>query len=296
MKIARMAIFGVAVLAAGGAAIMASNLAKKPEVTKVVEKAEPKVELAQVLVAKGDISLGTRLNAEMVRWQKWPQEGIADGYIIKSDDITIDETVAGSIVRSAFFQGEPIRSGKLIKSDSGYMSAMLPSGQRAVSVSISTVTGAGGFILPNDRVDVIMTRRGKAGNSKGYITETILQNVRVLAIDQTIEEKDGESVVVGSTATLQLDPRQTEILTVAQQMADRLVLVLRSLEDTKDQSTENADYLVTGERENIGIVRVIRFGRVKTTKTGNGKKINETNSGTTNVETDSPAKNAEAGN
>jgi len=267
MKIARMAIFGVAVLAAGGAALLASNLASQPEPAVAIAVAEPQVKLSQVLVAKKDIVLGTRLNADMVRWQKWPKEGVADGYLVKSDDIDVEEIVAGSIVRSAFFEGEPIRAGKLIKSDSGYMSAMLPSGQRAVAVSISTDTGAGGFILPNDRVDVIMTRREKAGDGKEYITETILQNVRVLAIDQTIEEKDGEAVVVGSTATLQLDPRQTEILTVAQQMADRLVLVLRSLEDTKDQVTKNADYLVTGDRS--GRIRMIRFGRVSNEKAGN---------------------------
>jgi len=202
----------------------------------------------------------------MVRWQKWPKEGISGGYIIKDGDKTIEELVAGTIVRSAFFEGEPIRDGKLIKSDSGYMSAMLPAGQRAIATAISTDTSAGGFILPNDRVDVIMTRREQTDTGEQFVTETILQNIRVLAIDQTIEEKDGEAVVVGSTATLQLDPRQTEILTVAQQMADRLTLALRSLEDTKDQITKNADHLITGNRE--GKVRMIRFGRVKDTKIG----------------------------
>jgi pilus assembly protein CpaB len=147
------------------------------------------------------------------------------------------------------------------------MSAMLPAGQRAIATSISTDTSAGGFILPNDRVDVIMTRREKTDTGETFVTETILQNIRVLAIDQSVEEKDGEAVVVGTTATLQLDPKQTEILTVAQQMADRLTLSLRSLEDTVNQVTKDADHLINGDRN--GKVRMIRFGRVKDTKTGN---------------------------
>ncbi len=266
MKIARMAILGVAVLAAGGAAIMAGNLAKEPETIEVVKEVGPTVEFSEILVVDRDVPLGTKLDASMVRWQKWPEEGLSSSYLVKTDSSDIDELVGGSIVRSAFFEGEPIRNSKLIKSDSGYMSALLPAGQRAIATTISTDTSAGGFILPNDHVDVIMTRREQTDTGEQFVTETILQNIRVLAIDQTIEEKDGEAVVVGSTATLQLDPRQTEILTVAQQMADRLTLALRSLEDTKNQVTKNAEHLITGNRE--GKIRMIRFGRVKDTKTG----------------------------
>jgi pilus assembly protein CpaB len=267
MKIARMAILGIAVIAAGGAALMASNLARSPEQAGTVRKDTPTIKLSEVLVAEKDIALGTKMDASMVRWQKWPKNVVSGAFIVKSGGKSKDEAVRGSIVRSAFFEGEPIRDGKLIKSDSGYMSAMLPAGQRAIATSISTDTSAGGFILPNDRVDVIMTRREKTDTGENYVTETILQNVRVLAIDQTIEEKDGEAVVVGSTATLQLNPQQTEILTVAQQMADRLTLSLRSLEDTVNQVTKDADHLINGDRN--GKVRMIRFGRVKDTKTGN---------------------------
>ncbi len=265
MKIARIAILGVAVIAAGGAAWMASTLSKPQEVLKVATKAAPQIKLSEVLVAKEGIALGTKLDPAKVRWQKWPSEGLDEGYIVKDKDSKIEDLVKDSIVRSAFFAGEPIRDGKLIKADSGFMSAMLPSGQRAVATSISTDTGAGGFILPNDHVDVIMTRRESTDTGEQYITEAILQNIRILAIDQTIEEKDGEAVVVGSTATLQLDPRQVEILAVAQQMSDRLTLSLRSLDDIKDQITTNADHLLTGSRE--GKIRMIRFGRVKDTKT-----------------------------
>ncbi len=107
-----------------------------------------------------------------------------------------------------------------------------------------------------------MTRRDDSNGDGEFITETILENVKVLAIDQTIEEKNGEPVVVGETATLQLSPDQAKILTVAQQMADRLALALRSLEDSGNEAESSADYLLSGSRGN-GRIRVIKYGNSK---------------------------------
>lgn len=260
MKIAQLAVLGIAVVAAGGAFVVANNLLNtEPQVVTIKEEA-PKVQLEEVLVAARDISLGTSLKPDMVQWVKWPKDGLSEGFIIKSnnpDGLNLEDDPA--IVRSQFFNGEPIRENKLVRADNGYMSAILPTGQQAVATSISTATSAGGFILPNDRVDVIMTRQADANQGGGILTETILENVRVLAIDQTIEEQDGEAVVVGSTATLQLDPKQVKILTVAQQLADRLTLALRSLEDSGDEQTTGAEYLVTGGKGN-GRISVIKFG------------------------------------
>jgi pilus assembly protein CpaB len=116
------------------------------------------------------------------------------------------------------------------------MAAILPTGMRAVSTDISPETGAGGFILPNDHVDVILTRRDKDaeaanGGTEVHTSETILSNVRVLAIDQTVEEKNGQRVVVGKTATLELSPRQSEHLALAHQLGT-MSLALRSLVDS----------------------------------------------------------------
>ena len=260
MKIAQIAVLGVAVVAAGGAFIVANNLANtEPEIVTVTEKA-PQIQLEEVLVASTNISLGTSLKPEMVEWVKWPKEGLSEGFILRSDapdGLNIEEDPA--IARSQFFIGEPIRESKIVRAGQGYMSAILPTGQQAIATSISTATSAGGFILPNDRVDVIMTRQGTQNEGGNFITETILENVRVLAIDQTIEEKEGKAVVVGSTATLQLAPDQTKILTVAQQMADRLTLALRSLEDSGDETTKSADHLLSGSRGN-GRIRIIKYG------------------------------------
>jgi pilus assembly protein CpaB len=258
MKFARISVMGGAMLAAIGAGYLALNLSSREPVREVVNVALP-VEMDSVLVAARDLPLGTSLVDGTTRWQEWPREALAGGYITRASQPDAQDTVAGAIARMTFVEGEPIRDVKLVRSDHGYMSAILPSGQRAIATTISTETSAGGFILPNDRVDVIMTRRHADGEENQFLTETILENVRVLAIDQTIEDKDGEAVVVGETATLQLTPRQAEVLTVAQQMADRLALTLRSVEDSKSDETSAAYHLVGGERGS-GRVRLIRYG------------------------------------
>ena len=162
------------------------------------------------------------------------------------------------------YAGEPLRRSKLVGEGRSFMSSILPSGKRAVATQISADTSAGGFILPNDTVDVIMTRRSDTGTGgeTGFITETILKNIRVLAIDQKIQEdEEGRLVIVGNTATLELTPQQAEIITVAQQMADRLTLALRSVADAQEGVGESADYLLSGNGRN-GTVRFIKSGEV----------------------------------
>ncbi len=275
MKVAQLAALGVAVIAGGGAYVVANNLSAQPEQVQQVQQDQgPRIELDEVLVAASNISLGTSLKEGMLEWKAWPKEGIAEGYITKSsfpDGLGLDQDPA--IARGSFFAGEPIRETKLVRSDKGYMSAILPAGQQAIATSISTATSAGGFILPNDRVDVIMTRR-VGQNDDVFTTETILENVRVLAIDQTIEEKeDGEPVVVGETATLQLSPDQAKILTVAQQMADRLSLALRSLEDSGNEVTTGANHLLNGSGDN-GRIKIIKYGSTQEVITGSAQTNN----------------------
>ena len=144
------------------------------------------------------------------------------------------------------------------------MAAILPKGMRAVSFKISADTGAGGFILPNDRVDIILTRKLKAatGNEEAHVSETVLTNVRVLAIDQTFRENEqGDQVVVGKTATVELRPEQTEMLEVADSMG-ALSLSLRSIAETNgemgDAGPKSADNFSSG-RGGAGVA-VIRYG------------------------------------
>jgi pilus assembly protein CpaB len=262
MKIARVAILGIALGAGVLAAVMALRLSTRPAPPEQMAAVE-QIQTVDVLVAKKDIPIGTKLVGDSVGWEAWPEKGVGGKFLTRSANPDAAEKVAGAFARSTFFQGEPISEAKLIRTDQGFMSAILPEGKRAVATRIAADTSAGGFILPNDRVDVIMTRQaanGQGGNE--YITETILNNVRVLAIDQAIEEKDGEKVVVGQTATLELSPQQAQILTVAQQMSDRLTLALRSIADAKDKpGTADADalHLIGGDKRN-GSVTVVKNG------------------------------------
>ncbi len=262
MKSIRFLILGIAILAAVGAAFLAINLTAPEPVQQVAAAPTPQFETVAVLVVSQDVPTGSSLMADTLKWQDWPKQGVSDGFITKDSTPKAIEEMVGAIARSAFYTGEPVREAKLVRSDRGYMSAILPKGRRAIATAISADTSAGGFILPNDRVDVIMTRRGAKKDGKtSFVTETILTNIRVLAIDQTIEDKEGKKVVVGETATLELGPQQAEILTVAQQMADRLTLALRSLEDADDTENQGAQHLLSGQdRKTRGNIRIIKFG------------------------------------
>lgn len=270
MKAARVIVMAGALLAAGGAGFIALSLANREPETQIVEVDAPEVPVAHVLVAAGDISIGSTLRDDAMRWQEWPEDAVSPGFITRNEQPEALESYQGSIARALFYEGEPIRDSKLVRSERGYMSAILPSGKRAIATQISTETSAGGFILPNDRVDIIMTRRADDDDGETFQTDTILENIRVLAIDQAIEEQDGEAVVVGETATLELTPRQAEIMTVAQQMADRLTLSLRSLEDSKSDETKSAEHLLGGER-GAGMVRIIKYGNAKDVSVGQGQ-------------------------
>jgi pilus assembly protein CpaB len=169
------------------------------------------------------------------------------------------EELKGSVARAPFVAGEPMREQKLVKAgNAGFMSAILPSGMRAISTEISPETGVGGFILPNDRVDVLLTRRDadaqRQRTGDGFVSETVLKGVRVLAIDQQVEEKGGQKVVVGKTATLELTPRQTQKLAVSRQRGT-LSLALLSLADSRPNAEPDEEDQL---RPNQGLVTVYR--------------------------------------
>jgi len=245
MKAARVVVLTVAIAAGGVAALLAGRSGNPPEI-----KAEaPKFNTVDILVAKSDILRGQALSPADASWEAWPATTASGNFIRKIDRPKALEDLAGMIVRAPFVAGEPIREAKLVDAKgSGFMAAILPSGMRAISTQISPETGAGGFILPNDRVDVILSPRGNREN--GGASETILRNVRVLAIDQTVEEKNGQKVVVGKTATLELAPAQAETLALSQQVGV-LSLALRSIADTSNDSKADE----TDSRRNINVVR-----------------------------------------
>jgi pilus assembly protein CpaB len=253
MNTARIVVLTIAIGAGGIAAYLASGSDNKQA------PAEPVAQLqtVDVLVAKSDIGLGQSVKLEDLQWQTWPASTASNSFIRRNDKPNATTEIAGSIARSPFIAGEPIREQKLVKADgSGFMAAILPTGMRAVSTEIAPETGAGGFILPNDRVDVLITRRDKnPDRSLPDIShsEIILSNVRVLAIDQAPKEKDGTNTLVGKTVTLELQPQQATILAAARQ-AGTLSLALRSIVDV-NAIDQRLDDQSNRRGESVNVVR-----------------------------------------
>ncbi|WEX88619.1 Flp pilus assembly protein CpaB [Sinorhizobium garamanticum] len=258
MKPVRIIILAVAVISAAMAGLLAMKLTRGPG----PQIAEPVIEQAptvNVLVASKSLPVGSRLGADSIHWMAWPKDGMVEGLITEENRPGAVDDLSGAVVRLPIFTGEPVRQEKIADPSNRIMSSLLPAGKRAVATEITVATGAGGFILPNDRVDVIMVR--KSENDGVYLTETVLSNVRVLAIDQQVEEKDdGSKSVVGTTATLELTPDQSKVMTVAQQMAERISLALRSVADAQEADTNAADYLLSGDGQPS--IQLIKSGSI----------------------------------
>jgi pilus assembly protein CpaB len=250
MNTARIVVPTIAIGAGGIAAYLASG-SDKPAASVA------QLPTVDVLIAKSDIGLGQTVKPEDLQWQTWPSATASNTFIRRTDKAEAIKEVAGSIARAPFIAGEPIREQKLVRADgSGFMAAILPTGMLAISTEISPETGAGGFILPNDRVDVILSKREKnpERNAPDIVSsEIILTNIRVLAIDQAPKEKDGTNALVGKTATLELKPEQSETLARARQ-SGTLSLALRSITDVN--AVENRpDDQANKRGESINVVR-----------------------------------------
>ena len=233
MKTARLLVFGVAMTAGLGAAYLVMG-SKPPEPVRVIAPAPPPVETDSILLAAHDLGLGVVLSEPDMHWQTWPKAQVPAGVIVRSLRPNAADELKGSRVLAAFGTGEPLRLERLSKtSGSGFLSFLLPSGARAVAIPIDdkgTAT-AGNFILPNDRVDVIRTFHPDDGAPGSFASETLVTNIRVLAIGQAIQEKAGEHVIGGTTATLELTPDQAERVILAQRTS-QLSLSLRSQADS----------------------------------------------------------------
>jgi pilus assembly protein CpaB len=242
MRGARLVVLGVAVAAGGVAAYLASgNHKPAPEAPKapVVQ-----LETVEVLVAKTDLDRGQVLAAGSIGWQVWPKAAANANFITKTARPDAIAQFNGSIVRVPVAAGQPIYDPFVVfAKGSGFLAATLPQGMRAVAVSISPESGAGGFILPEDHVDILLTRHDKvaekASGTETIVTDTILRNVPVLAVDQTVEDKNGQKVALAKTATLELTPQQAEAIEAAHQMGT-LSLSLRGLVDSQSPNPEGS--------------------------------------------------------
>ncbi|WP_375450139.1 Flp pilus assembly protein CpaB [uncultured Devosia sp.] len=262
MKPARIILLLVALVAGGLAAFLVTR--GRPATTNVVTNEVVRQEAkTQILVARGPIGMGERLSPATVEWQDWPEGAIRSEYVTISAMPDAPTELAGAVARFEFFPGEPIRQQKLVTDAQGYMSAVLSKGMRGVSVPVNPEASAGGYIVPNDHVDVLLTSQG----DQGQVSELVLANARVLAIGNrlgevgasggaTAENAEGgpqAQIFADSTiATLELTPGQAESLVNA---ASRgvLSLSLRSITDFNDNTIARDGTTAS--------VRVIRFGQ-----------------------------------
>ena len=260
MNVARIIVLSVAIVAAGIAAFLVSSLLSAREEPAQANQPKVGVPTAQVLVASKDLTIGQAIGSSDLKWQTWPQAALTRAYIVKTKEPKAKQQSIGATVRQPMLAGEPVTDGKIVRSENaGFMAAMLDPGMRAISVGISPETGAGGFILPNDRVDVIMTRRFKDDRGSGqhkFQSETILYDVRVLAIDQRFKEEGDSRVVVGKTATIELYPDQAETLSLAEAMGD-ISLTLRSLADLEAGREKERS---SNKRNTQGAITLLRYG------------------------------------
>ncbi|MEH2525172.1 MULTISPECIES: Flp pilus assembly protein CpaB [unclassified Bradyrhizobium] len=251
MNTARIVVLAIAIGAGGIAAYLASGSGDKPAPAQPVAQ----MQTVDILVAKSDIGLGQSVKSDDLQWQTWPASTASSNFISRASRADAVKEITSSIARAPFIAGEPIREQKLVRADgSGFMAAILPAGFRAISTEISPETGAGGFILPNDRVDVILTKRVKNPDGSGpdiSNSEIILSNVRVLAIDQAPKEKEGTSALVGKTVTLELKPDQAETLARSRQNGT-LTLALRSIADVNAVEKPDEQFK---RGENLNVIR-----------------------------------------
>lgn len=184
-----------------------------------------------VLVAAANLPTGLFIREEHLRWQAWPADAADPNYLLQ--DKTDLATLLGSVVRRGIAAGEPITGGKIVKpGERGFLAAVLAPGMRAITFGISETSGLAGLVFPGDRVDMLLTHDlpgGSEGGATRRATETVLENVRVLAIGHKLNDL-GEEPISGKTATIEVTPKQAEMVTILVDLG-RLSLVLRSLAD-----------------------------------------------------------------
>ena len=238
MNTNRLIVLGIALVAASAAALMVRGMVGGGT-PKVEAKLPQPIAMSEVLVANANLQPGQPLTPELVHWQKWPANSVDASFITHTEVPTVDQAVKGAVVRMPLIAGQPITNTEIVHADTaGMMAAMLNPGMRAVSISISTDSGAGGFIMPNDRIDLILSRKTNS-NPPQVHAHTILSNVRVLAVDQIYKQDKDTKTVIAKSATLELTPAQAELVEKAQNQG-QLSLSLRPLNDSEAGVASNS--------------------------------------------------------
>lgn len=234
----------VALVVAGFAAMMARSFLHSEKPAANVAGVQKPVAEIEIIVAKENLPAGYILQPKDMRWQAWPDKALADDYIVKKKGGTM-ESLQNAVIRRGVAAGEPLTWGRVVKQgDRGYLAALLAPGMRAFSVRISDISGVSGLVFPGDRVDMIVSHKISKKDAKGedftnVISETILTNIRVLAMDQKTDDQDGKPLVA-KTATIEVTPKQAEQVALASNIGE-IVLSLHSLAQTPQEMAEISD-------------------------------------------------------
>lgn len=273
MRLIVLGLIIVAIFIAGLAVVLVTNYLdqERDDIKKMMEAKD------KVLVAGVDLGIGTTVVRDNVRWQPWPKEGLAPDYVVEVEGRDVISKYLGSVIRHPIAAGEPITASRLVKRDApGFLSAILAPGKRAVVVQVSITTGTGGFILPGDYVDVLLTHSayakeynktvGAAGiaaasadlpPAMALTTETILTNVRVLAVD-TVVGKVESTARAAKTVTLEVTPKEMQLVYTAARVGT-LSLALRSLRPGADVDESQLMINTTDIETSPLLQRLLRF-------------------------------------
>ncbi len=250
MRLRLVIMIAVALAVAGGAAYVTHNWLRAERqalARQTVEPAEPPEQLtAKVLVAAEELPAGKIIKTSNLRWQPWPEDGLSESYTVHDGSDSHD--LVGAVVRQPLAAGEPVTDSRVVRpGDRGFLAAMLGEGKRAITVAVTATSGLSGLIFPGDRVDVILThivpKEQSATGTKRRASETVLHDIRVLALDQRTEDLDGKRVVA-KTATLELTPKQAEKIALAEQLGS-LSLSLRPVAKKEDEEAPPPLSLIT---------------------------------------------------
>jgi pilus assembly protein CpaB len=231
MNTQRIVVLALALVAACGAAFLVRGMMGGGTPQVIASAITPEIKMSEVLVAVDALTPGQPLTPEKVRWEKWPTSAVNATFITRDAVASAEDVTKEVVVRMPIQPGQPIASNAIVRGkSSGFMAAMLQPGMRAVSILVSAESGAGGFILPNDRVDLILTQKSNETTPPRVNTRTFMRGIRVLAMDQTFKEEKDQKTVLAKTATLELTPSQAETVARAQNMG-QVSLSLRPLSE-----------------------------------------------------------------
>jgi pilus assembly protein CpaB len=239
----RIIVLLVAVIAAGATAMYARSWIEGQQSNVALAPAPAHEEVYEVLVADADLPAGSFVKPQHLRWQQWPTDDVPDTYVLKG--ARSEDEMVGAVVRRGIGEGYPITDGSVVKpGERGFLAAVLLPGMRAVSIPINSTSANSGLIFPGDRVDLILTQSLYAtdGETTRRVSETVLQNIRVIAMGSETSDElgEGKNYEKAKTATVEVTPVVAEKVALLTELG-KLSLSLRSLANNEAEQVGPTD-------------------------------------------------------